>query len=150
MTEVDLHLLHRRLGEEIAVSDWVEITQARIDQFAAATEDRQWIHVDCTRAAIESPSGTTVAHGFLTLALVGGMVRSALNWQPRMMINYGLNRVRFIAPVPAGSRLRGRFVPMAVAERQGALQVTWTITIEREGEEHPCCLAEWIVWYYTS
>jgi acyl dehydratase len=150
VTVVDLRLLHRRLGEELAVSDWVELTQERIDRFAELTGDRQWIHVDPLRAAVESPFGTTVAHGFLTLSLVSVMVRSAMRWQARLAINYGLNRVRFIAPVPAGSRLRGRFTPMSVANAKDALQVTWTVTIEREGEERPCCVAEWIVRYYTD
>jgi acyl dehydratase len=146
--EIDLQLLRGRLGEELAVSDWIEVTQARIDQFAAATDDRQWIHVEPERAAAESPFGTTIAHGFLTLSLVSVLARSAITTRARMAINYGLNRVRFITPVPAGSRLRGRFVPKAVEDEKGALQVTWSVTLERQGEIRPCCVAEWVVRYH--
>jgi acyl dehydratase len=146
--EIDRDLLRGRLGEELAVSDWIEITQERIDQFAAATGDRQWIHVDPERAADQSPFGTTIAHGFLTLSLVSVLARSAMTSRARMAINYGLNRVRFITPVPAGSRLRGRFVVQAVEEVKEALQVTWSVTLEREGQPRPCCVAEWVVRYH--
>jgi acyl dehydratase len=148
--DLDLQTLRGRLGEEVAVSDWIEVTQARIDQFAAATGDRQWIHVDAQRAALESPFGTTIAHGFLTLSLVSVLARSAIATPARMAINYGVNRVRFITPVPAGSRLRGRFVPKAVEQQKDALQVTWSVTLEREGEIRPCCVAEWLVRYYVG
>ena len=147
----DLAALRDRIGQEIAVSDWIEITQERIDRFAEATDDRQWIHVDAARAAAESPFGTTIAHGFLTLSLVSTLVRRAMSFGSlRLVINCGLNRVRFIAPVPAGSRIRARFSPASVGETGGGVQVTWNITIEREGADKPCCVAEWLVRYYPS
>jgi acyl dehydratase len=129
-----------RLGQEIAVSDWIEVPQHRIDQFAEATEDRQWIHVDPARAATESPFKTTIAHGFLTLSLVSVLTRRAMTFTGiRMAINYGLNRVRFISPVPAGARIRGRFSPIAIqkAEAGRSEQVTWNITVEREHSDKP-------------
>jgi acyl dehydratase len=145
----DLAALRDRIGQEIAVSDWIEIAQDRIDQFAEATDDRQWIHVDTARAAAESPFKTTIAHGFLTLSLVSSLVRGAMSLGGvRLAINCGVNRVRFIAPVPAGSRIRARFSPAAVAETGGSLQVTWDITVEREGADRPCCVAQWLVRYY--
>ncbi len=142
--------LRERLGQELAVSDWLDVTQERIDRFAEATEDRQWIHVDAARAARELPSKTTIAHGFLTLSLVSAMARSALAFPGlRMAINYGVNRVRFVTPVPAGSRIRGRFAPLAVEDVEGGLQVAWKVVVEREnGEDKPCCVAEWLVRYY--
>ena len=148
MIEIDPQLLRSRLGEELAISEWIDVTQARIDQFAAATGDAQWIHVDPSRAAVESPFGTTIAHGFLTLSLVSVMARSAMTARARMAINYGVNRVRFITPVPAGSRLRGRFAASAVEEAKDALQVTWSVTVELESAPRPCCVAEWVVRYY--
>jgi acyl dehydratase len=150
MTEItDVRALGSRIGEEIAVSNWVEIPQARIDQFASATGDSQWIHVDQARAAAESPFNTTIAHGFLTLSLVSALIRDAIQFPPmKMAINYGLNRVRFVSPVPSGARVRGRFAPSAVENAGGGVQVTWTVTIEREHGDKPCCVAEWIVRYY--
>ena len=146
-----LDSLRDRIGHEIAVSDWIAITQERINEFAEATDDLQWIHVDPERAARESPFQTTIAHGFLTLSLVSILIRRTLSFNRfRMAINYGLNRVRFIAPVPSGSRIRARFSPMAVEEAGNGLQVTWAITIEREGANKPCCVAEWIVRYYGT
>ena len=146
----DLGALRDRIGQEIAVSDWIEITQERIDQFAEATDDRQWIHLDTARAAAESPFRTTIAHGFLTLSLVSTLVRRAMSFgDVRLAINCGVNRVRFIAPVPAGSRIRARFSPAALEEAGGGVQVAWAITIEREGAEKPCCVAEWLVRYYS-
>ena len=147
----DVRSLRDRIGEEVAVGDWLEVTQARIDQFAEATGDRQWIHVDAARAASESPFKTTIAHGFLTLSLVSALTRSALELRGlRMAINYGLNRVRFVTPVPSGSRLRARLRPSAVEDAGGGVQVTWTVTIERDGAEKPACVAEWIVRYFPS
>jgi acyl dehydratase len=143
--------LRDRLGEEIAVGDWFEITQERVNQFAEATEDRQWIHVDPARAAAESPFRTTIAHGFLTLSLASILLRRAITIGGlRMAINYGLNRVRFVAPVPVGSRIRGRFTPLSLDETGGAIQVVWAITIEREGSDKPTCVVEWIVRYYPQ
>src|SRR6184192_714837 len=120
MITVDVHTLREKVGQEIAVSDWLEITQARINQFADATGDHQWIHVDPARAAAESPFKATIAHGFLTLSLISTLVRGAMQFNNlRMAINYGANRVRFIAPVPSGSRIRGRFSPAAVEDAGG-------------------------------
>jgi len=145
----DVRSLRDRIGEEIAVGDWFEVTQARIDQFAAATGDAQWIHVDPARAAAESPFKTTIAHGFLTLSLLSSLIRDAMTFHGlRMAINYGMNRMRFVAPVPAGSRIRARFVPASVEDASGSVQVTWQVTIEREHSDKPCCVAEWIVRYY--
>jgi acyl dehydratase len=144
----NVETLASRIDQEVAVSDWLHVTQARIDQFAEATGDRQWIHIDTERAA-GSPFKSTIAHGFLTLSLVSVLAQEALRIRGlRMAINYGLNRVRFIAPVPAGSRIRGRFVPMSVSREADSVQVTWRVTIEREHADKPCCVAEWIVRYY--
>ena len=152
MIEVaDVTALRGRIGEELAVGDWFAITQARIEQFAEATGDHQWIHVDPARAAVESPFKTTIAHGFLTLSLVSTLVRDAMTFTGlRLAINYGLNRVRFVSPVPSGSRIRGRFVPVAVEEVGDSVQVIWRVTVEREHSEKPCCVAEWIVRYYPT
>jgi acyl dehydratase len=147
----DVESLRAQIGSEVAVSDWVEITQERIDRFAEATEDRQWIHVDPARAATDSPYHTTIAHGFLTLSLVSVLVRRAMAFtRVRMAINYGVNRVRFIQAVPAGSHLRARFAPLAVEAVDGGVQVTWAITLETRGAAKPCCVVEWLVRYYTD
>jgi acyl dehydratase len=140
--------LREHLGEEAGVSAWLEISQARIDRFAEATDDPQWIHVDPARAASDSPFGTTIAHGFLTLSLLVRLIGDAVPLDGvRMGINYGLNRVRFVSPVPAGSRVRGRFSARAIEAVAGGAQVTWTVIVEREHAEKPCCVAEWIVRY---
>jgi acyl dehydratase len=136
-------------GKEVAVSDWLEVSQERIDQFAEASEDRQWIHLDRERAARESPFKTTIAHGFLTLSLLSALARLALSvGGVRMGINYGLNRVRFVSPVPAGARIRGRFTLATLEGIKGGVQSTWNVTVEREGSDKPCCVAEWLVRYY--
>ena len=143
--------LQGRLGEEAGVSEWLPITQARIEAFADVTGDRQWIHVDPERAAADSPLHTTIAHGFLTLALLSALIRDAMEFKGlRMAINYGLNRVRFVAPVPSGSRVRARFTPTAVEDAADGVQVTWQVTVEREHGDKPCCVAEWIVRYYPD
>jgi acyl dehydratase len=149
MVEItDLSTLRGRLGQEIAVSDWVEMSQDRISAFAETTEDRQWIHVDPARAARESPYKTTIAHGFLTLSMISVLLRSAIKLPAqRMGINYGLNRVRFMAPVASGARIRGRFVPADIEDVEGGYQVVWKITIERDGSDRPCCVAEWVMRY---
>jgi acyl dehydratase len=147
----DVRLLRNRLGEEIAVGDWFEVSQARINQFAEATGDAQWIHVDPARAAAESPFKTTIAHGFLTLSLLSSLIRDAMTFHGlRMAINYGMNRMRFVAPVPAGSRIRARFMLVSVDDASGSVQVTWQVTIDREHSDKPCCVAEWIVRYYPA
>ena len=151
MTTLDVRTLRDRVGQEIAVGDWFEISQDRINQFADATGDHQWIHVDPARAAAESPFRTTIAHGFLTLSLLSTLMREAIQISGlRMAINYGLNRVRFVSPVPSGARVRARIVAAAVEEVSGGHQATWGITVEREGETKPACVAEWIVRYYPS
>jgi acyl dehydratase len=138
-------------GKEVAISDWLEVSQERIDQFAEATEDRQWIHLDRERAGRESPFKTTIAHGFLTLSLLSVLARLAISvGGVRMGINYGLNRVRFVSPVPAGARIRGRFTLATLEEIKGGVQSTWNVTVEREGSEKPCCVAEWLVRYYEG
>jgi len=138
------------LGQEVAVSDWLDVTQERIDQFAAATEDRQWIHVDPVRTARELPLKTTIAHGFLTLSLVSALARRAMSFPGlHMAVNYGVNRVRFVSPVPVGSRIRGRFSPIAVLSvADGGVQVAWRVVVERDGGDKPCCVAEWLVRYH--
>jgi len=130
------------VGAVLGTSDWIGIDQARIDQFAAVTGDDQWIHVDPVRAAA-GPFGTTVAHGYLTLSLVPVMVRTAFKiGDVRMTVNYGLNRVRFPAPVPVGSRLRGHFKLMTFEAIAGGAQVVVEVTMEREGHAKPVCVAE--------
>jgi len=151
MIDIDVNSLRNRIGQEIAVGDWFEIAQDRIQQFADATGDHQWIHVDAARAAAESPFKTTIAHGFLTLSLVSTLMREAIRIGGlRMAINYGLNRVRFVSPVPSGARVRGRFIPAAVEATGDSLQATWRITVECEGADKPSLVAEWIVRYYPT
>jgi acyl dehydratase len=151
MTEIEsVARLGELVGREVALSEWVEVSQARIDSFAEATEDRQWIHTDPERAARESPFRGAIAHGFLTLSLLSELGRTAMTvGGVRMGINYGLNRVRFVSPVPAGSRVRGRFTLSALEEMRGGAQATWAVSVEREGGNKPCCVAEWLVRYYV-
>jgi len=149
MIDIDVRTLGNRIGEEIAVSGWLEVTQARIDQFAEATGDHQWIHVDPARAAAELPSRSTIAHGFLTLSLLSTLIRESIRFTGlRMAINYGLNRVRFVSPVPSGSRIRALITLQSVDAVSDGFQVTWQATIEREGNDKPACVADWIVRYY--
>src|SRR5712664_3383307 len=135
------------VGREIAVTDWLTMTQDRIDRFAEATEDRQWIHVDRERAKRESPYGTTIAHGFLTLSLISFLMKQAVQIKSgiRMAVNYGLNRVRFPAAVRADSKIRGRFSLAAIKELPEGIEAVFFVTVESEGAEKPCCVAEWIV-----
>ncbi len=136
-------------GQEIGTSDWIAIDQQRINAFADATGDHQWIHVDVERARRETPFGATIAHGFLTLSLVSALMRQTVAIDGlRMTINYGLNRVRFVSPVPAGSRVRARVALGAVGDVKDGTQAAWTITVEREGGDKPCVVAEWLVRYY--
>ncbi len=142
--------LAEMVGRELAVSDWFAVTQERIQQFADATQDRQWIHTNRERAEKESPYGTTVAHGFLTLSLLSHLMKQAVHIEGgvRTTINYGLNRVRFPAPVHAGSKLRARFVLQSLREVAGALEAVYGVTVEVQHAEKPCCVAEWVVRYY--
>jgi len=130
------------VGESIGVSDWIEVTQERIQLFADATGDHQWIHLDRERAKT-GPFGTTIAHGFLTLSLLAEMSAKAFSVRDtRMGVNYGLNKVRFPAPVPSGSRLRGHFKLLAYQPLEGGAQLTIEVTMEREGFDKPVCVAE--------
>jgi acyl dehydratase len=141
--------LEHRVGEEVAVSPWIEISQERIDTFAKAVNDPQWIHVDRERAK-NSPFGSTIAHGFLTLSLLSHLSERTFSFADRKMgVNYGLNRVRFTAPVPSGSRVRARFT-LNNFERlgDGGIQVTWNTVIEREGSDKPVLVAEWLGRHY--
>jgi acyl dehydratase len=137
--------LESKVGQEVGVSPWVEVTQERIDLFAKAIDDPQWIHVDPERAK-GSPFGTTIAHGFLTLSLLTKFIESTFSFADRKMgVNYGLNRVRFTAPLPSGSRVRARFKLLKYEKIDGnGAQVTWDVTVEREGSDKPVLIAEWI------
>jgi acyl dehydratase len=138
------------VGVELGVSRWFDMPQARIDGFADATDDRQWIHVDPERCARESPYGAPVAHGFLTLSLLPAMLESALRMEDvRMAVNYGLNKVRFPAPVPVGSRVRARIALAALQELDGCAQLAFEVTVECEGLAKPACVAEFLVRRYA-
>ena len=142
--------LKQLTGQEVAVSDWITITQERVQQFADATGDHQWIHLDVERSKAESPYGGTIAHGFLTLSLLPMLMASSLKMSDvKMGVNYGLNKVRFPAPVPVGSRLRARIVLVSVEDIPGGAQLVWQVTIEREGGDKPVCVAESITRRYT-
>jgi len=131
------------VGTEVAVSDWVEITQERVDRFAEATGDHQWIHVDVERARRESPYGGPIAHGYLTLSLVPKLAGETLVFpNSRMGVNYGSNRVRFPDAVPVGSRVRARFVLGKLERIEGGVQIQWNVTMEREGAAKPAMVAE--------
>ena len=143
--------LQSRVGQEVAISSWLEVSQARIDTFAKAIEDFQWIHVDPERAR-SSPFGGTIAHGFLTLSLLSRLSEMTFSFSDRRMgINYGLNRVRFTAPVPSGARVRARFT-LAKYEplEEKGVQVTWSVTVEIEGSDRPALVAEWIGRHYYA
>lgn len=157
MTVIEsMESLRALVGREAGVSEWMPIDQARIDTFAEATGDRQWIHVDPERAARESPYGATIAHGFLTLSLLSHFLRSAIGFRGelgsavKMGINYGLNRVRFPSAVRAGANVRARFTLQSCEDFQGGIQNTWLVTVEQEGSAKPCMVAEWVVRSYFS
>src|SRR5262245_62173488 len=142
-TSLSVRSLESRVGEEVGVSPWVDMPQERIDLFAKATEDFQWIHVDRERAK-SSPFGTTIAHGYLTLSMIPKLSESTFEFADRKMgVNYGLNKVRFTAPVPAGAKIRGRFRLAKFEKVDGnGVQITWTVTVEREGGDKPVMVAE--------
>ena len=146
----DVKDLRAYIGREIGMSGWLLISQERVAQFAEATEDRQWIHLDAARAAAESPYEVTIAHGFLTLSLVSHFMKDvvAIEGGLRFVVNYGLNRVRFPAPVKVGSRIRARVALAALAEAADSVDATFSMTIESEESSKPNCVAEWIVRYY--
>ncbi|SFU26645.1 MaoC family dehydratase [Paraburkholderia aspalathi] len=130
-------------------SAWVEIDQVRVNEFADATGDHQWIHVDPERAERESPFGGPIAHGFLTLSLIGALLGRTVELQQRAVVNYGLNRVRFTAPVRVGTRVRARFQVMNVTDVEaGGVQVIWDVTLDIEGSGKPACVAEFITRHY--
>lgn len=136
--------LRERVGEEVGVSPWLEIDQARIDRFADAIDDPQWIHVDPERAKA-GPFGTTIAHGFLSLSLLSHLIESTFSFDDRKMgVNYGLNRVRFTAPVPVNSRVRAHFVLGSWERKDDMIQTVWNVTLECEGSDKPVLVAEWI------
>jgi acyl dehydratase len=137
------------VGTELGTSDWYEVTQERVNQFADATGDHQWIHIDIERAKKESPFGGPIAHGFLTLSLAVPLVAQVLTvTDQKMGVNYGLNKVRFAAPVPVGSKVRASVTLKSVEEIAGGLQNILAVTVEREGGDKPVCIAEWVVRYY--
>ena len=133
-------------GQEVAVSDWLTVTQEMINRFADVTGDHQWIHVDVERARRESQFGTTIAHGFLTVSLLPQLSRDAMDLRGdfKMRVNYGFNRLRFVSPVPAGKRIRARFTAQKVTENEA----TWLVTVEVEGSSKPALVAEWIGKFY--
>jgi len=148
ITSIDA--LKDSVGREIAVSDWIQITQERIAQFAEATGDRQWIHLDRERAERESPYGTTIAHGFLTLSLLSSLLHNAIQFEQtgQRAINYGLNKVRFPSAVQADARIRARFTLAVLKDLGDAVEMTFSVTVECEGSEKPACVAEWLVRHY--
>jgi acyl dehydratase len=140
------------IGQEVGVSDWFTLTQERINAFAEVTEDRQWIHCDADRARVESPYGTTIAHGYLTLSLLSHLLSQAVRVSGPFsrIINYGLNRVRFPAAVPAGGRIRVRCTLQAAEEVPGGLQIAWMVTMECEGQPKPVMVAESLSRFYLD
>ena len=139
-----------RLGQEIGISDWMLIDQGRVNAFAQVTGDLQWIHVDVERARRESPFGGPIAHGYLTVSLLAKFAGECIAVDGvRLAVNYGLNRVRFAAPVKVGSRIRAHFVLAAVDDIEGGAQMQWQATVEIEGGEKPACIAEMLTrWYF--
>jgi acyl dehydratase len=133
-------------GQEIGISDWINVTQDMIDNFADVTGDHQWIHVDPERAKRETPFGSTIAHGFLTVSLLPQLSQQAVSVKGdfKMRINYGFNRLRFVSPVRAGSRIRARFTAQNVTDNE----VTWLVTVEVEGQDKPAVVAEWLGRFY--
>jgi acyl dehydratase len=146
-----LQSLKDYVGREIATTDWLLVTQDRIRQFAEATEDHQWIHIDPERAQRESPYGATIAHGFLTLSLLSYFIRQAIQMplEVRMAVNYGLNRVRFPAPVRAGTEIRARVTLQSLKDLPDGVEAVFNVSMEGKAAAKPCCVAEWVVRYYS-
>ena len=134
------------LNQEVGISEWVTISQGDIDKFAELSFDNQWIHVDAERAKAESPFGSTIAHGFLTLSKLTQLASSAteVTLGAKHLINYGFNKVRFVSPVLSGSRVRGHFKLTAAREIESGYELIWNVTVEVEGKEKPAVVAEWI------
>ncbi len=143
--------LRSLVSQEVAVGEWFTVEQSRIDAFADATGDHQWIHRDVERAKSESPFGTTIAHGFLTLSLLSSLSHDCFDIRGdfKMRINYGLNRVRFPSPVLAGARIRARFTLQSLEAVEGGYQVVWLATVDIEGGRKPALYAEWVVRLYS-
>jgi acyl dehydratase len=146
----DLQSLKELVGREIGVSEWFCITPERVERFAEATGDRQWIHLDHQRASKESPYGGTIAHGFLTLSLISHLMKDVMEIRSgvRLAVNYGLNRVRFPAPVRTDTRVRARVTLLALKELADAAEAIFAVTVEIDKSNKPGCVAEWIVRYY--
>jgi len=138
--------LRSHIGEELGVSPWHEVTQSQIDQFADLSGDHQWIHIDPERARRESPYGTTIAHGFLTVAMLSQLINESIEIEGgyRLRVNYGFNRLRFTGAVPAGARIRGRFTLQSMKEIEGGVELTWLSTVDVEGRDKPALVAEWL------
>jgi acyl dehydratase len=138
--------LRGSVGKELGISQWHDVTQAQIDRFADVTGDRQWIHLDRERAARESPYGTTIAHGFLTVSLLSMLMNEAVEMtgDVKLRVNYGFNRLRFPGAVPSGSRIRGRFTLQSVKDVEGGVEIAWLSTVEVEGRDKPALVAEWL------
>ena len=138
--------LRSRVGQEIGVSNWQQITQQQIDQFAEVSGDHQWIHIDQERAARESPYGTTIAHGFLTVSLLSQLINEAVvvDGDFKLRVNYGFNRLRFTGAVPSGARIRGRFTLQSIKDVEGGVEIVWLSTVEVEGRDKPALVAEWL------
>lgn len=134
------------VGQELGVSDWHTITQEQIDRFAEVTGDNQWIHVNVERCKRESPYGAPIAHGFLTVSLLSGYIKEAveIRGDHKMRINYGFNRLRFTGGVPAGSRIRARFALNSIKDFEGGVEIAWGASVEVEGREKPALVAEWL------
>jgi acyl dehydratase len=145
-----LEELNALIGKEAGVSDWLTVTQEQINQFAALSEDFQWIHVDVERAREESPFAAPIAHGFLTVALLTRLVHDAveIGVPSKLRVNYGFNRLRFPAPVPAGSRIRARVTPNSVSDVKGGAEVAWGVVVEIENHAKPALAAEWLLRMY--
>ncbi len=146
----DLQSLKELVGREMGVSEWFCVTSERVERFAEATGDRQWIHLDRERASKESPYGRTIAHGFLTLSLISHLMKDVMEIRSgvRLAVNYGLNRVRFPAAVRTDSRIRARVTLLALKELPDSAEAIFTVTVEIDKSEKPGCVAEWIVRYY--
>ncbi len=146
-----LDTVKQMVGQEVAVTDWFTMTQDRVQQFADATLDHQWIHVDVERAKRESPFKTPIAHGFLTLSLLAHFMEEAVTIKQKfsLAVNYGMNKMRFVSPVKVGARIRARFVLAAAKDVEpNGLEAQYNATVEIEGSEKPACVAEWLVRYY--
>ena len=141
-----LDQLRSQTGKEIGVSDWHEVTQSQIDRFAEVTGDHQWIHLDQDRAKRESPYGTTIAHGFLTVSMLPQLIDEAVTIEGnfKMRVNYGFNRLRFTGAVPSGARIRARFTLSSIKDVEGGVELAWLTTVEVEGRDKPALVAEWL------